>query len=241
MLQDMALLVPLNAGGVQLGALVLSAKQSDQPYSEEDLDLIDDLADQVANIIHTSQLQEQNAQAINELVADFRERERTLQQQVQQMLAEREAETRAVLEGISQKEFRSLVEDGLRRLHDFPYLGEHALAQMQVVSWQLEGQDDVFLTHIDQGKALNEVLIQALRKLRPEGAEPPSHQVPPREWYQFIILHDAYVLGKANRDIMSRLYISEGTFNRTRRRAVRGVVKALQEMEQEARKRKTQG
>jgi hypothetical protein len=50
-------------------------------------------------------------------------------------------------------------------------------------------------------------------------------------------LHDAYVLGELNRDIMSKLYISEGTFNRTRRRAVRGVAKALQEMEQEAQQR----
>jgi hypothetical protein len=32
---------------------------------------------------------------------------------------------------------------------------------------------------------------------------------------------------------MSKLYISEGTFSRTRRRAVRSVAKALQEMERE--------
>jgi hypothetical protein len=36
---------------------------------------------------------------------------------------------------------------------------------------------------------------------------------------------------------MSKLYIGEGTFNRTRRRALRGVAKALQEMEREARQR----
>jgi hypothetical protein len=35
---------------------------------------------------------------------------------------------------------------------------------------------------------------------------------------------------------MSQLYISEGTFNRTRRRAIRSVAKALQEMEREARR-----
>jgi hypothetical protein len=126
----------------------------------------------------------------------------------------------------------------LRRLHDFSYLGEHALAGLQVVNRRLEGHKDDFVTHIDRGKALNEVLLQALHKLRPAGAKPPPHQVPPREWYQFIILHDAYVLGEPNRNIMSRLYISEGTFNRARRRAIRGVAKALQEMEGEARKRK---
>jgi hypothetical protein len=45
------------------------------------------------------------------------------------------------------------------------------------------------------------------------------------------------VVDELNRDIMSRLYISEGTFNRTRRRAVRGVARALQEVEREAQQR----
>jgi hypothetical protein len=234
----MVLLVPLHAGDVQVGGLLLGPKESDQPYSEEDLELLDDLADQMATVIYTSRLQEDNARAINEMVAEFRNRERALQRQVQQMLAEREEEARPVLEGVSEKRFRSLVEDGLRRLHDFSYLGEHALAGLRVVDWQLEGREEDFVTHIDRGKALNEVLLSALRKLRPGGTEPPPHQVPPREWHQFIILHDAYVLGEPNREIMSRLYIGEGTFNRARRRAIRGVAKAIQEMEEEARKRK---
>lgn len=42
-----------------------------------------------------------------------------------------------------------------------------------------------------------------------------------------------HVPGELNRDIMSKLYSSAGTFNRTRRRAIRAVVRALQEMEQE--------
>ena len=37
---------------------------------------------------------------------------------------------------------------------------------------------------------------------------------------------------------MSRLYIGEGTFNRTRRRALRGVAKALAEMEESASREK---
>jgi GAF domain-containing protein len=235
--QGMTLLVPLCANELQLGALVLGAKESDQHYSEEDLDLIDDLADQIANVIHTAQLQEKSAQAMNQLVAEFRERERTLQQQMQKLLGERELETRPILEGVSEREFRSLVEDGLRRLHEYTYLGEHALAQMHIVFLELGRQEGAYVTHIDRGKALNRVLLQALQKLRPEGTEPPPHQVPSREWHQFIVLHDAYVLGELNRDIMSRLYISEGTFNRTRRRALRGVARALMEMEREAQKR----
>lgn len=233
-LEDMALLVPLCVGDVQIGALVLGSKESGRSYSEEDLILLDDVADQLAAVIQASQRQEDNARIINKMVMDFRDRERALQHQVQQMLTEREERAPPLLEGIAEKDFVSWVEDALRRLHDFPYLGEHALAQLQVVNWHLQGREEAFLTHIDRGKALSEVLLQALHKLRPKGAEPKPHTVPPREWHQFITLHDSYVLGELNRNIMSKLYISEGTFHRTRRRAVRGVAKALQEMEQQA-------
>lgn len=91
-------------------------------------------------------------------------------------------------------------------------------------------------THIDRGKALNKVLVQAIHQLQPDGVPPNPHSVPPREWHQFIILHDSYVRDEMNRDIMSRLYIGEGTFNRTRRRALQGVARALQEMEEAERR-----
>nr|MBC8249006.1 hypothetical protein [Anaerolineales bacterium] len=61
--------------------------------------------------------------------------------------------------------------------------------------------------------------------------------LPTREWHQYVILHDSYVLGERNRDIMSKLYIGEGTFNRARRRAIRGVARAIEEMEREAQRR----
>jgi hypothetical protein len=44
-----------------------------------------------------------------------------------------------------------------------------------------------------------------------------------------VVLHDAYWDRVSNHDIMSKLYISEGTFHRTRRAAVRSVARALLE------------
>jgi hypothetical protein len=233
----MVLLVPIYDGDDQIGALVLGPREGGRPYSEDDLLLLEDLADQLAAISQATRRQEENAHVISQMVAEFREREHALQRQMQQLLAEREEEERPLLEGIDEKDLVSLVEDALRRLYDYSYLGEHALAQLQVVDWRLRDRDTEFVTHIDRGKALSEALVQAMNKLRPAGEEPNSQVIPAREWTQFIILHDAYVMGELNRDIMSRLYISEGTFNRTRRRAVRGVAKALQEMEQEAQQR----
>ena len=236
-LEVMNLLVPLYDGDEQIGALVLGRKTSGAPYSTADLILLDDLADEVVEIIQSSQLQEENAQLISEMVAEFRDREHDLQRQMQQMLAEREEEERPVLEGCDELGFVALVEDALRRLHDFTYLGEHDLARLRVVEWYVRDGNDGFVTHIDRGKAVSGILEQAVQKLRPAGKEPDAYAVPPRAWHQYITLYDAYVLGELNRDIMSKLYISEGTFNRTRRRAVRGVAKALEEMEREAQER----
>jgi hypothetical protein len=85
------------------------------------------------------------------------------------------------------------------------------------------------VTHLDLGKAVYHVLVEAIEKLRPSNASP--GELPSREWHPYLILHDAYLRDIPNRDIMSRLYISEGTFNRTRRAALRAITRALEEME----------
>jgi hypothetical protein len=233
-LPGMTLLIPLFAGGSQIGAVVLGSKETNQPYGDDDLDLLEDLGDQIASVIHAVGLQEENARTINAMVQDFRDKERALQLRVQQMLAAREEETKPAVEGVSEETLLPMVEEALRRLYDFSYLGEHDLSKLHVVEQRLTDRKGDSVTFIDRGKALSETLVQALNKLRPDEPEPDRDQVPPREWHQFIILNDSYVLGEANRNIMSRLYIGEGTFNRTRRRALRGVAKALAEIEQSA-------
>jgi hypothetical protein len=235
--EGMTLLVPIHARDDQIGALLLGPKETGMPYTEEDLILLEDVADQLGTLILASQRQEENAGLISQMVGDFRDRERALQRQMQQMMAEQQEETGPVLEGFNDADFAALVEDALRRLYDYTYLGEHDMARLSIVDWHLQDGDDRFVTHIDRGKAVSEILVDAVSKLRPEGAAPKRHSIPPRKWHQFTILYDAYVMGELNRDIMSKLYIGEGTFNRTRRRAIRGVAKALREMEWEVQKR----
>lgn len=230
----MALLVPIDSGGSQVGALLLGPRTADQPYQDEDLILLDDVADQLATVIQTSRLQEENARIINAMVSEFRERERAMELQMQKMLVTRGARLVPTLAGLSQQEFIAQVEDALRRLHDYPALGDHPLAQLAIVRQNGATAPGSTSTLIDRGKTLNKVMVQAIQKLQPEGVPPNPHTVPPREWHQFIVLYDSYVLDELNRDIMSRLYIGEGTFNRTRRRALQGVARALQEMEQAA-------
>lgn len=231
-LPGMVLLVPLFAGERQIGALLLGAQESQQPYREADLELLEDVGDQMAALIHAIQSQQENAQAINAMIQDFRDKERTLQLQTQALVAHRRAEeTQPVAKGADEALLLQ-VEDALRHLHDFSYLGEQQLAQLHVVEQCWKSRQQVVVTTIERGKALNGLLLRALGQLRPDSPLPGRDDIPPRAWHQYFVLHDSYVLNEPSRTIMSRLYIGEGTFNRTRRRALHSLATCLAEMEQ---------
>jgi hypothetical protein len=76
----------LAADGVLLGVLVVGTREPGQPYREEDREFLGMLADQIAAVIQTARQQEEKARTIDKMVADFRNRERVLQQQVLQLL-----------------------------------------------------------------------------------------------------------------------------------------------------------
>jgi hypothetical protein len=230
-LNGMALLVPLHACGEQTGAIVLGHRVDGVSYNGDDCDLLEDLADTVASMVHTVRLQERSVGQIDALLREVQERERLLQERMQEALI---AEARSpLLEVQGEREAISLIEDALRHVHDYSYLGEHDLARLCMVDVHLAAQEEnAFLTHLDRGKALHHVLRTAVDKLKPSGPRP---SLPTREWHQYVILHDCYVLGELTRNVMGALYIGEGTFNRARRQAVRGVTRALGEMERQAR------
>ena len=108
--------------------------------------------------------------------------------------------------------FIKMVEDGLRKFPDVIMLGESQLVDCVGVNSE---------SQIARGKQLQQLLQDAIESLRPAGTRPAGTL--PRTWYNYVVLHDAYVEGVQNDEVMARLYISEGTFHRTRRNAVRGV------------------
>jgi hypothetical protein len=118
------------------------------------------------------------------------------------------------------------VETALRNLYDYALLGDTIFAKLKLVRAKLTADD---ITHVDRGKAVHQAVVEAIEKLRPD-ADPPRDP-PPREWHAYIILSSAYLEEKMNREIMSHLYISEGTFNRTRRGAIHSVARILGELE----------
>lgn len=226
-LPGMTLLVPLRNATAQVGAVVLGEKEDKEPYSEQELEFLDEVAE-MARVIFATRAQEENVAQINALVAEYRERERALQLQLDELVAARTPPA-PIAPSVDEEEMADRVEDALRHLHDFAFLGEHSLGNLRVV--QSLCQEKGVSISVDRGKIVSDVLHRALEKIRPDGAEPKPHDIPPREWHPYIILRDSYVKDEPNRNILARLYVGEGTFNRTRRRALRIVAQALQEME----------
>lgn len=115
-------------------------------------------------------------------------------------------------------DFSKCVEEALRHFADVLWLSQSSLAEWAEIQAE---------SHVERGKRLQTILRGAVQSLRPEGERPPEPL--PREWYNFVVLYDAYLKGVPNREVMARLYVSEGTFHRTRRQAVRGVARWLRE------------
>jgi hypothetical protein len=228
-LAGMEVIVPLQAAGESIGALVLGRRSSGAGYSDEDLVVLEECGDTLASVLHTAQLQAESVQQIEGLLRQLQQLEQQLQQQMRSALTA--GETPLSLVGMEKKEAVALVEDALRRLYDYSYLGQHELAVLRAAERHMDVGKGAFVTHIDRGKALQRLLVAALEKLKPSGQRPSPAT---REWWPYVILHDCYVLGTQNRDVMSALYIGEGTFNRARRSALRAVTRAVAEMERQA-------
>lgn len=206
-LADLALIGPLIADDETLGALLLGPPGNGSIYGDRDRDLIADALDTLTDLIQDSRLQDLHVQEIEQVLMTYQARERQLQSEIDSL-----RQPIAVDEPDSNR--LAAVEDVLRHLSDYSYLGEHPLAGAMPAA-----------PHLERGKALHATLIAIIEQLRPTGVAP--RELPTREWHPYLILHDAYVDGKANRDIMARLYISEATFHRTRRRALRALAKTL--------------
>lgn len=202
-LEDAALLIPLYIESVQIGALVLGCPTNGLRYAHADLERLLYPSDQIAEALF---LNRQNTERLEKVA---------LIANTQPALPAREFSIPV-----------NIVENALRNLFDYAYLADTPMAEMELVRARLAGGKK---THLERGKTVQAILLEALEQMRP-GSEVPRDP-PPREWYPYVILHDAYVNGKQNRDVMSRLYISEGTFNRTRRAAISSLARALVEME----------
>ncbi|MBI3153500.1 MAG: hypothetical protein HYZ21_15310 [Chloroflexi bacterium] len=206
LLPDIQYFAPSFDGQTQIAVVGIGKPKTRLNYSHGDLDLLSEVADQIGTIVSLSNMQPQ----IRQMLA-------------QSELNESEAgviagEMLDAMETNPDQDFVKIVEEGLRHLSDYIVLGQSPLADKLGVKAGSE---------IERGRELQKAIVSSIELLRPADKRPPEPL--PRVWYNHAVLHDAYVEGVPNREIMARLYISEGTFNRTRRNAIRGLARLLME------------
>jgi hypothetical protein len=137
---------------------------------------------------------------------------------VDQILRERSAEAGA--DSTRPTELRVLVEGALRHLNDLPTLSQHQLLdELHAIS--PEG------TPLERAAALRNELDQAIERLRPSGARPSPGAANVGGWLHYLVLKEAYVDGRPNKQVMQRYALSEGTFHRARRRAIDALAEDL--------------
>jgi hypothetical protein len=219
-------IIPLVIGGKQIGAIVLGHTTPVRIYSGDDLEILEVFADTVAGVIYGVRLQEEKWQHVQGLIDEIHEREKYLQSRMREVLVK--DELHSYLDLKDESEAISEVEDALRNLNDFATLGDHPLVKLNVMGDYLQVDRATTITHLDRAKALHQLLVACIEKLKPLSSMPSP---PAKEWHQYVILHECYVEGAPNRNVMGMLYIGEGTFHRARRKAVKAITRVLAEME----------
>jgi hypothetical protein len=213
-LQATAWMAPAFGGEVQIAAVGVGVPRSRLSYSADDLDLLAEVAGRVGDLLSLSQTTPRQADMLQQLVAEVQSTSSDLRSSTDELMASVSASL--------DPQLLSLVEEALRHLPDYIVLGQSPLAGRLGLGAS---------SHVETGKKLQQVLQTAIEALRPAGNRPGEPL--PRVWYNYAVLHDAYVEGVPNREVMARLYISEGTFNRTRRNALRGLTRLLLEQERQ--------
>ena len=201
-------LVPVFGGGKQVATIGIGARTGMKEYTEADSFWLEDVADQIGVlVVANNRIRVSTGSELVELPED------------QDFAGVQKIETEVLLSTLatrSDPKLEAIVEDGFRYFHDYSKLARSPLVQLLGISGQ---------GHLDTGKQVQQKLLNILEQLRPEGNEPAEPIS--REWYCYTILRDAYIEDIPTRDIMTRLYISEGTYYRTRRKALRMISREL--------------
>ena len=209
-LSSLAWIAPSFEGQMQTVVVGVEKSRSRMEYSKGDLELLGEVTDQIVTIVSLSNLVSKQGEVIQAPQAESQITAKELKSATGEMLSS--------ISVNPDEEFIRMVEEALRHLPDAITLGQSALAEKLRIRAE---------SHIERGKRLQEILTNSIESLKPAERRPPEPL--PRVWYNHAVLYDAYVEGVPNREIMARLYISEGTFHRTRRNAIRGLARLLVE------------
>lgn len=217
--------VPLAGENTNDGFLVIWSAIS-RSFNDMELQLLDEVGYQVALVLEGWRAQTERLQAIEAMVGTYREEAEALR------ISSLEVAVTVVdpVPETPRNDVRLWVEEATRNLHNVAFLGQHPIATLKSVTPYIATQNGHTATLLDRGQAVRKLLEVLIERLRP-AATPPPEPLPP-EWRLYTVLSAAYIENVPNREIMSRLYIGEGTFHRARRQALDSLANALVELEQ---------
>jgi hypothetical protein len=140
----------------------------------------------------------------------------------------------AGLAELSREHLVRLTEQALRRLSDPAALAAcglivHLPRTLAAARPSAAANQPPAPTPLEQATALREILARAIERLKPPDRLP---ALGAPEALQYHILREEYLLGRPNKQIMTRHSISEGTFHRNRRRAIAILAHELAQEEQ---------
>jgi hypothetical protein len=129
-----------------------------------------------------------------------------------------------LVDAVEGDRMRSHLDDALKHLNNLPALTRDALVG------NTPSTANANVPSMDAAILLRNDLVQAIERLRPSTPRPtPGGSAGPGGWLHYLVLYEAYVDGRHNKEIMQRYYLSESTFHRARRSAVNSIAADLQE------------
>jgi hypothetical protein len=130
----------------------------------------------------------------------------------------------ATLDTVDDEQLRNRLEGALKHLNNLPALTRDALVGNTPATAHAN------VPPMDAAIMLRNELVQAIERLRPSTPRPtPGGSAGPGGWLHYLVLYEAYVDGRHNKEIMQRYYLSESTFHRARRSAVNSLAADLHE------------
>jgi N-terminal 7TM region of histidine kinase len=129
------------------------------------------------------------------------------------------------LDAASRAHFLRITEEALRRVNAPSALARCDLMDRLPLTLSATSRSGGGTT-LEQAQALRKILVESIERLKPEGASSNSPAA-----LQYEILHEEYLEGLPNREILIRHSVSESTFHRNRREAIAAVARDMQERE----------
>ncbi len=199
---------------VPLGVLGLRESGPAAEMGDDDIGLLEVLAEKASAAIEDMRLQRQVFGALRRLLPEI--------ESVQRWRGDVSyGKASAMLANpVLSPEFPNLVRSALRHYWGGPELRESPLLQLRVVreAIQENGGNPI--------RALRDVLVKAIETLRPPGERDITS-----EWVLYNVLEMKYVQGIRARDIARKLAVSESDLYRKQRVAVKEMARVLAEME----------